>query len=131
MAKQRRSDPGHPLMQEDLDGYRLLLIDLPDDLVGTVGGMERAERHPVRFGEITIDLIARYDPDMVLSPLVGPDFDAMDVGAMLLRCGYLGPLRALTTPLPNLQTVRSEVRGHCVGLDFDLIVLSPPAETGH
>jgi hypothetical protein len=27
--------------------------------------------------------------------------------------------------------VRSEVRSHCVGLDFDFLVMSPPAEIGH
>ncbi len=116
---------------ENFDGRRVLLIDLPPELLAATPGLSRMEQLSARFDEVDIDLIARHDPELVLAPLVGPGFDIMDVGTLLLRCGFLGPLRALTAPLPNLQTVRSEVRSHCVGLDFDLVVLSPPANSGH
>ncbi len=132
MANDRRLDPGNPFRGDDpLEGRRVLLIDVPPELQTAMPGLERADRHEVRFRDVDIDLVARHDPQMVLSPLVGRGFDIMDVGALLLRCGYLGPLRALTAPLPNLGAVRSEVRSHCVGLDFDLLVLSPPPATGH
>jgi hypothetical protein len=114
-----------------VDGRRVLLIDLPPDMVATIPGVARMEQFSARYQEVDIDLIARHDPELVLAPLVGMGFDILDVGALLLRCGYLGPLRALTAPLPNLQSIRSEVRGHCIGLDFDFMVMRPPAELGH
>ncbi len=114
-----------------VEGCRVLLIDLPADMVATIPEVSRMEQLSAKYKEVDINLVARHNPELVLAPLVGTGFDILDVGALLLRCGYLGRLRALTTPLPNLQSVRSEVRNHCVGLDFDLLVMSPPAEIGH
>lgn len=114
-----------------IDGLRVMLIDLPDDMADAIPGIDRARRMPVAFRGLGIDDIARLDPQLVLAPLVGRGFDILDVGALMLRCGYLGPVRALTAPLPNLAAIRSEVRSHCVGIDFDFVVLSPPAEAGH
>jgi hypothetical protein len=129
----RRSSAGIPFLSRDaaVEGRRVLLIDIPADMVATIPGVARMAQTRARFKEVDINLIARQDPELVLAPLVGNGFDILDVGALLLRCGYLGPLRALTAPLPNLQSVRSEVRSHCVGLDFDFLVMSPPAEIGH
>jgi hypothetical protein len=116
---------------EAFAGRRVLLIDLPPDMVASIPGVARMDQRAVRFRDVDIDLVARHDPALVLAPLVGRGFDILDVGALLLRCGYLGPLRALTTPLPNLRSIRAEVHNHCVGLDFDFLVMSPPAEAGH
>lgn len=129
----RRATAGRPLGGSDAapDGRRVLLIDLPPDMVAAIPGVARMDQRTARFKDVDIDLVARHDPELVLAPLVGKGFDILDVGALLLRCGYLGPLRALTTPLPNLTSVRAEVRNHCVGLDFDFLVMSPPAEAGH
>lgn len=129
----RRATKGKPIGGSDsaLDGRRVLLIDLPPDMVATIPGVARMDPQTARFKDVDIDLVARHDPELVLAPLVGQGFDILDVGALLLRCGYLGPLRALTTPLPNLNSIRAEVRTHCVGLDFDFLVMSPPAGTGH
>lgn len=114
-----------------VEGRRVLLIDIPADMVAAIPEVARMAQMPTRFKDVDIDLIARHDPELVLAPLVGNGFDILDVGSLLLRCGYLGPLRALTAPLPNLQSVRAEVRSHCVGLDFDFLVMSPPAAAGH
>lgn len=114
-----------------VEGRRVLLIDLPADMVAAIPEVSRMDQLSARYKEVDINLVARHNPALVLAPLVGTGFDILDVGALLLRCGYLGPLRALTAPLPNLQSIRAEVRSHCVGLDFDFLVMSPPAETGH
>lgn len=129
----RRAIKGTPLGGSDaaLDGRRVLLIDLPPDMAATIPGVARMDQRIAHFKDVDIDLVARHDPDLVLAPLVGKGFDILDVGALLLRCGFLGPLRALTTPLPNLHSIRAEVRSHCVGLDFDFLVMSPPAEARH
>ena len=132
MASRRTTvETTFPDGDESLAGRRVLLIDVPLELMAALPALARAELDSVSFGKVDIDLIARIDPELVLAPLVGSGFDILDVGSLLLRCGYLGPLRALTAPLPNLNTVRNEVRSHCVGLDFDLLVMSPPAEAGH
>lgn len=115
----------------DFGDRRVLFVDLPAELVAALPPL--TERPPVNtgFDGLTIDLIAKHDPHLVVAPLVGPGFDVLDVAGRLLRCGFTGSLRALTTPLPNLSAVRSEIRSHCSDLDVDIVVVSPPAETGH
>ena len=109
----------------------VLLIDLPADMTAALPDLAETTTLSAHFDEVDIDYIARHDPQVVFAPLVGPRFDILDVGAKLLRCGFTGQLRALSGPLPNLGSVRSELRHHCVGLDVDIVVLTPPAATGH
>lgn len=130
MAIRHRAGAGH-LGHGDFAGARILLIDLPQEMVAGLPALEDARTLAATFDEVDIDFVARHDPQLVLAPLVGPTFDILDVGVRLLRCGYTGALRALTTPLPNLGSVRTELRSHCQGLDVDVVVLSPPAEAGH
>lgn len=130
MAIRHRAEAGHP-DGEAWAGTRVLMIELPPEMVAALSALEEAQTVAASFDKVDIDFVARHDPQYVLAPLVGAKFDILDVSARLLRCGYTGALRALTTPLPNLAAVRSELRSHCHGLDVDVIVLSPPAETGH
>jgi hypothetical protein len=132
MADRRRGNTGPALLGGgDASDRRILLVEIPADMVATLPDLSEAAPVSTSYRALNIDLIAKHDPHIVIAPLVGPGFDILDVGAQLLRSGYTGSLRALTTPLPNLAAVRAEVRSHVAGLDFDLVVLSPPAETGH
>lgn len=115
----------------DFGDRRLLFVDMPAELLAALPAVTETAPVITTFSALNIDLIARHDPHIVLAPLVGPGFDILDVAAQLQRCGFTGSLRALTAPLPNLSAVRTEVWGHCAGLDVDIVVVSPPAATGH
>lgn len=132
MANRRRSETGSGLLGSgDIGDRRILFVDLPGELVAALPALTEQPPVSTDFRGLTIDLIARHDPNLVIAPLVGKGFDILDVAAQLLRCGYTGTLRALTAPLPNLSAVRTEVRGHCADIDVDIVVVSPPAEAGH
>jgi len=78
----------------------------------------------VRFTELqglTESTLQVTAPDIVLSPLVGDDFDVLEVAARLSELGYKGRYRVITHKLPNADMIRSEVRDHAPELDFDLL----------
>ncbi|MGR3540800.1 MAG: hypothetical protein ACU0BS_05155 [Hasllibacter sp.] len=81
----------------------------------------------VHFAEpetIGPDLILEARPDLVISCLVGPGWDAVEVAAALSRAGYTGRYRALTPNLPDVGLVRREVRRAARDVDFDVILVS-------
>ncbi len=79
----------------------------------------------VDFEDITPELLARHRPDAVLCPLTASNFDAVDIAAHLMACGFDGPLRALCPPLPNPMVVVQEMRRLCPGINFDLVEIDP------
>jgi hypothetical protein len=62
-------------------------------------------------------------PELVLSPLLTPAFDALDLARMLTQCGYRGRYLALVDKLPSANLIRREVEAQSPGLNFDVIVL--------
>ena len=66
-------------------------------------------------------LLARMQPDLVLSPLVSSRFDCMDLAQFLSDAGYDGAYRAISPRLPQPGVVRRELWAMCPGLNFDLI----------
>lgn len=60
-------------------------------------------------------------PDLIVSPIVTPLFDCIDVAFRLSALHYSGAYRALTRDLPNPAMVRREVRALCPDLDFDIV----------
>lgn len=77
----------------------------------------------IEFGALTLDVLAELKPDVLLSPLVGENFDALDVARKLVKFGYHGPYRAVTNAIPNPHAVCTEVRAAALDINFDLIVL--------
>lgn len=77
----------------------------------------------IDLSALNSDVIKEEDPDIILSPLVSDDFDAVDVAGLLSDLAYNGPYRALTNDLPNTELIKSEVRHHAPQIDFDLVVL--------
>ena len=77
----------------------------------------------IEIDALTRHVIARLNPDMVLSPLVGDAFDALDVAHKLAKLAYTGPYRAVTHTIPDPNAVCNEVRATVPRLDFDLVVI--------
>ncbi|EPX86147.1 hypothetical protein ruthe_00956 [Rubellimicrobium thermophilum DSM 16684] len=80
--------------------------------------------HFARFEDLSADLLHALKPDLVLSPLMGEDFDALDVAQRLDALGYAGRYRALTNPVPDPDAIRAEMRSVAPDLDFDLFVIN-------
>lgn len=79
--------------------------------------------HFVGLQDVTADLMAAVQPDVVLSALMSDGFDALDLARQLEALNYRGRYRALTTSLPNPTSIIAEVRGVAPGLDFDLYTI--------
>jgi hypothetical protein len=62
-------------------------------------------------------------PALVLSPLLTPVFDALDLARMLTQNGYRGRYLALVDKLPSANLIRREVAAQSPDLNFDVIVL--------
>jgi hypothetical protein len=60
---------------------------------------------------------------LVLSRLVTPEFDALDLARMLAQYGYRGRYLALVDRLPDARLVRREVAAQSPGINFDVIIL--------
>ncbi len=70
---------------------------------------------------ITGGLLEDISPDLVVSPVLTPSFDCIDVAFRLADQSFSGAYRALTRNLPNPSMVRREVRTLCPALDFDIV----------
>lgn len=79
------------------------------------------------YSDVSLDFLRFHAPDLVLSALVGDEYDAVDLARLLSDYAYTGRYRALTTGLPNPAAVLREVRLAAPGLDFDLFDLDNSA----
>ncbi|WP_347309817.1 hypothetical protein [Defluviimonas sp. SAOS-178_SWC] len=104
-------------------GPRVLALDLAPGILDALREDFGGACIAARFEELTLQFLAQVMPDTVLAPLLGSNFDILDLVDRLAKIGFGGALRALTPPLPDLDAVRAEVRSHAAGLDFDLIIL--------
>lgn len=78
----------------------------------------------VDYTAVTAALLKEFDPHFVVSPIVTPAFDIMDLGLRLWQLGYKGAYRALTeVPLPNPELVLREVRALCPALNVDILCI--------
>jgi hypothetical protein len=61
--------------------------------------------------------------DLVVGPLFGPQFDALELIETLGKAGYRKVLRIVAPKLPNRQIVLRELRSHAVrqGITLEMI----------
>lgn len=79
------------------------------------------------LAELSTDRIRDLAPEMIMSPLVGDNFDVLEVATLLRKLGYKGRYRVISDYLPQAQMIREEVAQVAPDLDFDLVVLGPEA----
>ncbi len=92
---------------------------VPGRLFGSLG----RNTLQLEFGDLDERVIA--SAMVVLSPLIGPNFDAVTLAALLANRDFRGRYVAFTTTLPNIRLVHDEVSVVAPELSFDLI------EIGH
>ena len=74
---------------------------------------------------LTSEMVEGFAPDLVLSPLFGSSFDAVDIARRLAEIGFTGRYRAIADKMPDIEMIRSEVLEQSQGLDFDILALNP------
>jgi len=98
-------------------------------IVGDIAIWQRAGRRiPASVGvqfanlsEVTTCFLHTISLEIVISPVIGQGYDAIDVAAVLANCGYRGRYRCLADCLPNLDLIRQEVAMIAPDLDFEIV----------
>ncbi|MEM9788296.1 MAG: hypothetical protein AAF801_17495 [Pseudomonadota bacterium] len=84
--------------------------------------------HFTDIADLNAELIDRLDTEIILSALVADAFDAVDVAVKLIDLDYRGKYRALADQSVDAPLITKEIRSLSPNLDFDLLVLGPPAQ---
>lgn len=75
------------------------------------------------YAGLTVDTFSDADPAMILSPLSGDDFDAIDLAGKLHDLGFHGFYRAISMEQVSVAIVCAEVQQCAPGLDFDVLII--------
>lgn len=70
--------------------------------------------------DLTADFLDAFNPDIILSPLMGAAFDVFEVAAILAKLQFKGKYRALCSDIPKVSIVRADVALVAPDLDFDV-----------
>ena len=77
----------------------------------------------VDIDDLSEEIVNENEPNIILSPLVGEDFDAVDVAIKLIELRFSGRYRAIADDLPDADLIRREVQQFAPELDFDLLLM--------
>ena len=106
-----------------LDQDAICVLAIGD--VGIWSGMGRPVHDELRFAtlhDLDASMLDALQPAMIVSPLVGVNFDCLDVAHLLSQCDYRGAYRAVTQHLPHPKVVCREVQSLYPTIDFDIIL---------
>jgi hypothetical protein len=76
----------------------------------------------LNFEDLNAKALRDHTPDIILSPLIGDDFDVIEIVEMLVALGFSGRYRVIAEQLPDADIVRREVAALATGLDFDILM---------
>lgn len=79
--------------------------------------------HFIDIAQLTPAFMRKLAPDIVLSALVGSNFDAVEIARKLEQMDFAGFYRVITQNVPDLDLVIAEVRNIAPLLDVDVIDL--------
>ncbi|QQA44759.1 hypothetical protein [Pelagovum pacificum] len=115
------------MVSSSADGPVLLVVGLNGGFVPfDENPLIQDDRCVVHFSElssVTGDLLEVLKPDEVLSPLLGPGPDAIDMLERLRELRFRGRYTALAKELPRPELVLRELRTHAAGIDVQVIDL--------
>jgi len=122
----------HGLRYPESDPHNLALHVEQGTLLGVEAGPALSLLKPLpaeisvvlaRFDGLCRDLLLTVRPDCVVTPLVAPNFDVLDLAQCLAELDYSGPLIAVTFPLPDRRVIEREVTECCAGIRLRVIEL--------
>ena len=77
------------------------------------------------FADLGADLFHDADPDVVVSPLLGERFDAIELAELLDTLGFEGRYVVVAPALPRPDIIKRDIVGAAPGLDIELRVTRP------
>jgi hypothetical protein len=110
-------------MPAQADETRILFVShLPEREGGVLAGKLGQDIRVVDFRVLDEALFVEFAPHFVISPMVAPTFDMLDLAQKLWQMRFRGAYRVLTEEtLPNPGVVLREIHLHCPGLDVDIL----------
>ncbi|MCS6621393.1 hypothetical protein N0B44_00570 [Roseibacterium beibuensis] len=111
----------------DVQGCRVLAVALASDVLDLLPrNVLEPHSYIARASYDELDSMHFSGPDapaLVLSPLLTPFFDAIDLARYLSQRAYRGRYLALVEKLPSANLIRREVEAQSPDLNFDVVVL--------
>lgn len=123
LQSQQNAVTQFPEVMKELSNSTLVVGDLAR---WEAEGRMKAQLDDFQFVEIkslTAEVVRNAAPEIILSPLVADDFDAVDVAAKLIELQFTGKYRAISDTLPDADLIRKEIRSFAPQLDFDLLLV--------
>jgi hypothetical protein len=77
----------------------------------------------VEIDALNAALLFDIRPEVILSPMIMDQFDAIDLAKKLATLDFKGRYRAVTEAIPNTAIVLKEIRTAVPKLDFDLYIV--------
>lgn len=99
----------------------LICIGLPQALARRLGG--NRDVVSLRARDIAFARIDRMENALIACPLLGPEADALDILAALVRAGYRGEVVVVSPSLPDPAMVERELAQAAPGMSVALVVL--------
>ncbi len=75
----------------------------------------------IDIGDLTYELLESVQPQVILSPLLSRDFDAVEIARRLNDVGYLGRYRVVTDAVPDPDIIIKDIRSVAPNLDISLL----------
>ncbi|MEL6681182.1 MAG: hypothetical protein AAFQ09_00880 [Pseudomonadota bacterium] len=94
-----------------------------------VAGLENVNFSSI--AELDGNLLFQKAPDVILSPLVADEFDAVDVALKLIDIGFRGKYLAIADQPVDAQLIINEIRSLSENLDFDLLQIGKVQEAAN
>lgn len=76
----------------------------------------------ISFEEVSETVLAHYNPSVVVSPVLTPHFDCIELALLLHNLGYTGSYRAMVNDLPKPELIVREVSQMCPRLKFSITI---------
>lgn len=101
----------------------ILVVGYPGDWTALRRNMAGEALQFVGFDELTPRLLRDLSPSLLIAPLMGDGFDAVDVAHRLEAAAFEGRFRVLTPPIPQPGAVQAEIQEAAGRVDVDLMIL--------
>ncbi len=80
--------------------------------------------HFIDFDALNEKTLLDFAPDIILSPLFGDTFDALDIALRLQELGFKGRYRSVADQIPKGDAIRADIAIHAPDIDFDVLLLT-------
>ena len=102
----------------------LVLVDVPPNLASRLPRVVDAAEMVIAANiDKMPKILATERPDMVISPLIGPKFDAIELAVQLRKAVFRGRLVVICDKLPDPSLIRQELENQALGFTVSLLVL--------